>query len=191
MANSFGTTLKQAMKEKKLTHAAVARSVGCHRTTITDYANDKYLPSEETFHRIHQLIPDKALYDAFFAAVKPKDRKNKELISEGKAYNYFTAKDEDIKESADQQPTEDQVIDTNKERLIKAVTSIPKEDAEAKKFVDDLSDADKQYIAHALVFIIAYFEDQGLTVLAPDAYLAYQKLFDNYFSNFVKLEAFL
>lgn len=186
MANTFGSVLKQIMKEKKITHAALARAIGCHRTTITDYANDKYLPSEETFHRIHQVITDKALYDAFFAAVKPKERKNKDLISEGKAYNYFTAKEENI--STKEKESD---LSENEDNLIKAAASVPEDEESAKKFVDSLSESDKKYIAHAIVFILAHFDEHGFNVLAPDAYAAYQNLYNNIFSKYVSLEAYL
>lgn len=97
--STFGSTLKELMKSKKITHAALGRSVGVHRTTIGDYVNDKYLPTEETFHRIHQVIPDKELYDAFFAATKPKDRKVKPLIQPVTSYNFYKAKEDVVTET--------------------------------------------------------------------------------------------
>ena len=178
MDETFGATLKRIMKSKNITHAALARAVGVHRTTITDYANDKYLPDEEKFHRIHQVIPDKELYDAFFAATKPKERKNKSLISDSKdkIYNYYKAQVEDTKKASD---------------FVSDILDELKKSEIASDSIDELStDQEKMLIAHLLVYIISMLEEEGLAVIAPNDYQAYKKLYEKY-EQYINKDIFL
>lgn len=155
---AFGETLQKLMKAKKITHKALGSAIGVHRTTIGDYVNGRSVPNEENFHRIHQVIPDKELYDAYFAVTKPKDRKNKPLINESVTYNYYTAENdsaEDVKDFV--------------ERAISTHEIVIRNNLEENKL-----------IAHALVYVVAAFEEEGLQALAPNDYLAYKILVEKY-----------
>ena len=195
---TFGTILGKLMRERDISQASLSRSVGVHRTTIGDYVHDKYLPTEETFNRIHQVITDKELYDAFFAATKPQDRKNKPLISDTnnteKTYNFYTATPESI----------DDVRDFLKDMVANCKnTNIDSGNCEDNecffKSEEDQTDApatekednsDKKYIAHALAFVVAYMEENGTMVLAPADYKKYNDLFDKY-KKYLDAEAFV
>lgn len=146
---TFGSVLRQLMKDKKITHAALARSVGVHRTTITDYVNDKYLPDTEKFNRIHQVIPDKVLYDKFFSVVEPNARKQKELVSKEGTYNFYKAK---------------------LEKALEITTSIGV----------DKSDEEYQIIARALLFTLTEMSKNNITLLSPELYSKYKKVYEKY-----------
>ena len=90
--NTFGKLLEKRIEDAGTSRTALGRTVGVHRTTISDYINGKNLPKEETFHRIHQVFPDKELYDAYFNAVKATEpRRNKQIIPGAEPYNWYKA----------------------------------------------------------------------------------------------------
>jgi len=151
--SNFGKLLKERMvnHKPKITQSSLGRTVGVHRTTISDYIAGKYLPSEETFHRIHQVFPDIELYTAYFDEVEPEQpRKNKPLINNTESYNYFKAGKDNPSTS-----------------VINSIT----------KMVDD---TDKEYIKKALAFIIDYMKEAKVDKLAPRDYAMYVELFDKY-----------
>lgn len=150
-AFEFGPLLKQKMTDKKISMKSLGKVAGVHRTTISDYAAGKYLPKEETFHRIHQVIPDKDLYDSYFRAVsKSEPRKNKQIIPEPSAYNYYKAEEESI---------------VNNDTTGTPIVSI--------------SISDKEYISRALKFTLDYFEGVG-KFLAPTDYENYHRLYEEF-----------
>lgn len=147
---TFGELLKQRMIDAKITQTALGRSVGVHRTTISDYILDKYLPTEESFHRIHQVFPDKELYDAYFTAVKgSQPRKNKQMIPEAAPYNYY-----------------------------KAITEKVGPNQENVKFETD--DDDDKYIICALKYMLNHFKFNNIDQIAPGDYMKYQMIFNKY-----------
>lgn len=158
-AFEFGPLLKQKMTDKKISMKSLGKVAGVHRTTISDYAAGKYLPKEETFHRIHQVIPDKDLYDSYFKAVsKSEPRKNKQIIPEASAYNYYKAETEDATKAA--------------EVICKALS-------ESK--TSNISTLDKEYIACALKLVLNYFNDNDIMKqLAPSDYANYVRLYEEY-----------
>lgn len=147
---TFGELLKQRMIDAKITQTALGRSVGVHRTTISDYILDKYLPTEESFHRIHQVFPDKELYDAYFTAVKgTQPRKNKQIIPEATPYNYY-----------------------------KAITEKVGPNQEDSKSGTD--DDDDKYIICALKYMLNHFKFNNIDQIAPGDYMKYQMIFNKY-----------
>lgn len=154
----FSDLLKQKLAEKKITMKGLGKIVGVHRTTISDYVSGKYLPKEETFHRIHQVIPDKDLYDSYFEAVsKTEPRKNKNIIPEATAYNFYKAEEEKVTKA-------DEVANI---KLPEVKTS-------------NISTLDKEYIACALKFVIEYYEKVGLDTLAVQDYVNYKELYEEF-----------
>lgn len=150
---TFGELLKQRMIDAKITQTALGRSVGVHRTTISDYILDKYLPTEETFHRIHQVFPDKELYDTYFTAVKgTQPRKNKQMIPEATPYNYYKAITEKV--------------GLNQEDI--------KTDTKAE------TDDDDKYIIRALQYMLNHFKFNNIDQIAPGDYMRYQTIFNKY-----------
>lgn len=157
---TFAETLRRLMKEKGITHKALSSTVGVHRTTITDYVNSRRLPPEEVFHRIHQVLPDKELYDAYFAETRPKDRKNKPLISaDNSVYNYYAAKQENLDE-----------INRNLDLILKKYG----------EKVAEKQDKDEYYIAHALMYLVNFMQHENLNKLFPTDYIRYVKLLEKY-----------
>ena len=96
--NSFGELLLERIKSAKTSRAGLGRTIGVHRTTVSDYVSGKYLPTEETFHRIHQVFPDKELYEAYFEAIGKPTTSNRPrcMISNAKPYNYYKAETEEL-----------------------------------------------------------------------------------------------
>jgi len=155
-STEFGPLLRQKMSDKKISMKGLGKVVGVHRTTISDYASGKYLPKEETFHRIHQVIPDKDLYDSYFKAVsKSEPRKNKQIIPEPSAYNYYKAEEESI---------------VNNDTPLKDT---------AGTITVNISISDKEYISRALKFTLDYFEGVG-KFLAPTDYENYHRLYGEF-----------
>jgi len=158
ISNEFGNLLKEKMEEKKISMTGLGKIVGVHRTTISDYILGKHLPKEETFHRIHQVFPDKDLYDAYFRAVEATEpRKNKQLIPEAAPYNYYKAETENIK----------------------AAEHICKQLVEAKA-IKDAATSDDTYIAIALTHMVSLFEQTNMSIYAPTDYSAYKRLKEQY-----------
>ena len=157
--SEFGSILKDKMADKKVSMTGLGKIVGVHRTTISDYILGKHLPKEETFHRIHQVFPDKDLYDAYFSAVKETEpRKNKQIIPEVSSYNYYAAEN------------------------TKAAECIAKKLYEADKIIKQ-NVSDDVYIAIALREMINRFEQSGMDKFAPKDYAAYKKLYESYTSK--------
>lgn len=151
-SNEFGELLHAKMRQKEISMTALGKTIGVHRTTISDYTSGKYLPKEETFHRIHQVIPDKELYDAYLRAVNQGEpRKNKQLIPEATPYNYYKADAEDMKAA--------------EEVFKKSSTS---------------STSDDTYIYIALSQMVTFFEETNLCSFAPTDYAAYLRLKEQY-----------
>jgi len=157
--NEFGALLRQKLTERKISMKSLGKVAGVHRTTISDYTVGKYLPKEETFHRIHQVIPDKDLYDSYFSAVsKSEPRKNKQMIPETNSYNYYKAETENATKAA--------------EVICKALN-------ESK--TSNISTLDKEYIARSLKFVIRYFDENSIIKeLAPNDYANYVRLYKEY-----------
>ena len=153
--NEFGTLLSAKMQSKKISRSELGKIVGIHRTTISDYILGKYLPKEEIFYRIHQVFPDKDLYDAYFTAVNPtsKMRKQKQLIPVATPYNYYKAEAELMKAA---------------EARGKSAQAVPKDNEENK------------YIFLALDYMVRHFEATGMHIYAPSDYAAYKKLKEKY-----------
>lgn len=148
----FGSLLKAKMDARGISMSRLGKTVGVHRTTISDYIYGKHLPKEETFHRIHQVITDKDLYDAYFRAVKAGEpRKNKQLIPEATPYNYYKADAEAMKAAEDV--------------FKKSSTSSTSDDA---------------YIYIALSQMVTFFEETNLCSFAPTDYAAYLRLKEQY-----------
>jgi len=190
---TFGSILRRLMKEKKITHKALSQLAGVHRTTITDYVNERRLPPEETFRRIHQAIPDKELYDAYFEAVSPKERANKPLIpnkeTNNDTYNFYKAAKENTND----------VQEFIKNLASKAAKSVnveaPSKKEETKKSpkntINPAIAKERMYIAHALLYITTFFEEnEELTALAPTDYLAYKQLFEKY-SSYLNIDPYM
>ena len=157
---TFAETLRRLMKENNITHKALSSTVGVHRTTITDYVNGRRLPPEETFHRIHQVLTDKELYDAYFAEARPAERKNKPLIdSSGCVYNYYKAKQEKL---SDINETLGLILQKYEEKVAEKRTT------------------DEYYIGHALVYLIEFMQRENLSKLFPTDYIRYVKLLEQY-----------
>lgn len=148
----FGSILKNKMEEKKVSMTGLGKIVGVHRTTISDYILGKHIPKEETFHRIHQVFPDKDLYDAYFKAVKEAEpRKNRQIIPEATTYNYYAAENTECcqnKKSNESDPC--------------------------------LCPSDSEHIAKALHFMIELFEMSGMDEFAPKDYATYKALYERY-----------
>lgn len=151
----FRELLDKRIKEAKTSRSALGRVVGVHRTTISDYIAGKYLPTEETFHRIHQVFPDKELYEAYFKAVgKPvTENKPKCMISDAKPYNYYKAQVDDIK-----------------------AEDASKNSEKPKEVIED----ENAYIRRALKFTIEYLLQMKADQLVPKEYELYKKLLEKY-----------
>lgn len=153
----FGSLLKAKMDARGISMSRLGKTVGVHRTTISDYIYGKHLPKEETFHRIHQVITDKDLYDAYFRAVKSGEpRKNKQLIPEATPYNYYQAEAEHMK-------AENIRKQLNEAKAIKAAAT-----------------SDDTYIAIALTHMVDLFEQTDMSIYAPTDYAAYKRLKEQY-----------
>lgn len=151
--NDFGTLLKDKMDSAKVSMTGLGKVVGVHRTTISDYILGKHLPKEETFHRIHQVFPDKDLYDAYFRVVKNNEpRKNKQMIPGAETYNYYEAKNETISKENDSNSTAPVVLST----------------------------LDKEYIAKALKYTIDSFEKAGMREVAAVEYSIYKTIYNKF-----------
>lgn len=150
--NLFGELLLERIKSAKTSRTAFGRTIGVHRTTVSDYILGKYLPTEETFHRIHQVFPDEELYNAYFNAVRSTEpRKNKHMIPNTESYNYYKAE-----------------IDKPVAEYINTV---------ANSIRDDL---DREYITMALKFTLDYLKETGARDIAPSDYKIYKQLYEKY-----------
>lgn len=146
----FGNILKKRIEDKKISRSALGKAVGVHRTTISDYILGKYLPKEEVFHRIHQVFPDKELYDAYFKAVRTQEpRPNKNLIPNAEAYNFYKAEEEPV------------------------VNGDPIKDLTSKKSVT-LND---KYIMYSLRHTLSYMAKEGLDELCPTDFAIYESMY--------------
>ena len=149
VCEEFGAILKRRIKDSNSTMTALGRTVGVNRTTISDYTRGKYIPKEEIFHRIHQVFPDKELYDAYFRAARTQEpRPNKNLIPNAEAYNFYKAKDEKV--------TSNPIADLNS---MKSAT---------------LND---KYIMYSLKHTLSYMAKEGLDELCPTDFAIYESMY--------------
>lgn len=156
VCEEFGALLKQRIKESKSSMSSLGRAVGVHRTTISDYILGKYLPKEETFHRIHQVYPDRELYDAYFKAAKTQEpRPNKNLIPNAEAYNFYKAEDDTI-----------------------VHTSIG--DLKSTKSAT----LNNKYIMYSLKHTLIYMTKEGLDKLCPTDFAIYESIYKEMWDKF-------
>lgn len=179
--STFGELLKQRMDSAtpRVTQTALGKIVGVHRTTISDYVLNKYLPTEETFRRIHQVFPDKELYEAYFAAVgKPvTEHKPKRIIPENKTYNHYAAKFE--------QEVEQEAAEEKAKAAAFMSEAGPIGDMRRKLFqMEQKTTAEvtlhREYIARALKYAIESMEKDGTASLCPRDYNTYKELYKKY-----------
>lgn len=159
VCEEFGALLKQRIKESKSSMSSLGRAVGVHRTTISDYILGKYLPKEETFHRIHQVYPDRELYDAYFKAARTQEpRPNKNLIPNAEAYNFYKAEDDTVVHN----PIED--LTTTKSPT--------------------LNDRNDRYIMNSIKHTLQYMTKEGLAELCPTDFAIYEEIYKELYDKF-------
>ena len=129
---TFGDTLREILKEQNMTQQDLASRINTHRTTISEYVNNKRIPDSETFQHIFYILPYSSLADAYSRLT---DSQLEDISS-----SPFT--------------TREIVIRNNKE--------------------------ENKLIAHALVYVVAAFEEEGLQALAPNDYWSYKILVEKY-----------
>lgn len=165
--STFCELLRARMDSAKITQSSLGRSIGVHRTTVSDYLHDKYLPNEETFRRIHQIFPDKELYDCYFSEVNGAEpRKNKPLIPEATPYNFYKAAADDMKATANDMKAAEEKYKKNSENSENGILPIK------------ISTKDRVFISTALSFLINHLEDSGIDQFCPNDYGYYVQLLD-------------
>lgn len=156
VCEEFGAILKRRIKDSNSTMTALGRTVGVNRTTISDYTRGKYIPKEEVFHRIHQVFPDKELYDAYFKAARTQEpRPNKNLIPEVETYNFYKA--------------EEEKVTTNSIADLKSIKSATLND---------------KYIMYSIKHTLAYMKKERLDELCPADFAIYEEIYKELHSKF-------
>lgn len=152
---TFGMLLKERIDNSNSSRTSLGRTIGVHRTTVSDYILDKYLPKEEVFHRIHQVFPDKELYDAYFKAVRTQEpRPNKNLIPEVESYNYYKAEDDIANPARDLRPSKSATLNSDR------------------------------YVMYSIKHTLQYMMKEGLNELCPADFAVYEKIYKELYDKF-------